>query len=172
MATHEIPILGSMTAPDATGKVFFEPLETAMSLGTATLGTLLGITMQAPAGAGDDGLYGNFTVPQNYVGTPVLVIRGYIGEAANSLGFGISYQPALADSESLEQAFDTEDVVTNATWTGYAAEDLYEETISLTPAAAFVAGDIVNFFFFRDDSGDNQTGEFHLASLALRYSDA
>ena len=173
MATHEISILGPMAAPDATGKVFFEPLEVAMTLGTATLGTLLGCTIQAPAGAGDCGIYSNCIIPQNYVGTPVLVIRGYVAEspATNAIAFGISYQPALADNESLDQAFDTEDV-TGAITTAYTAEDLLVATISLTPAAAFVAGDVLNFFVYRDDTDDAQTGEFYLADLSFRYSDA
>lgn len=173
MATHEISILGAMTAPDSSGKVFFQPLEVGMALGTATLGTLLGMTIQAPAGAGDCGFYGSFVVPQNYVGTPVLVIRGYVEEnpGTNAIAFGISFQPALADNESLEQAFDTEDV-TGAITTAYTAEDLLVTTITLTPAAAFVAGDVVNFFVYRDDTDDAQTGEFQLSNLSFRYNDA
>ena len=170
MATHEISVLGPMTAPDTSGGVFFEPLEAAMTLGTAAFGTTLGLTMVAPTGA-DIGVYGVFTIPQNYVGTPVLVIRGVIDEAANTLGFGIQFIN-LADSGAVDVAYDTEDTASNATWTGYAAEDVYEETITLTPAAAFAAGQQVFFFCYRDDSVDTQTGEFHLTSLHFRYADA
>ena len=169
MATHEISILGAMTAPDSSGDVFFEPLEVAMTLGTAAFGTLLGLTMLAPTGS-DIGFYGKFNIPQNYVGTPVLVIRGALGEAANTLAFGFQ-QIGRDDSEAIDTALEAEDLANNATWTGYAAEDVYEETITITPAAAYVAGDEVFFFFFRDDSVDDQTGEFHLTDLAFRYSD-
>ena len=170
MATHEIPILGAMTAPDSSGDVFFEPLETAMTLATAAFGTLLGCTMLAPTGS-DIGLYGKFNIPQNYSGTPVVVIRGAISEAANTLAFGFQ-QLGRDDSEAIDIALEAEDLANNATWTGYAAEDIYEETIAITPAAAYVAGDEVFFFFFRDDNVDTQTGEFHLTGLFLRYADA
>ena len=171
MATHEIDILGAMTAPDTSGSVFFEPAESAMTLGTAVFGTLLVCTMQAPAGGGDVGLYGKFNIPQNYSGTPVLVIRGLLGEAANTLGFGFQ-QLGRDDSETFDAALETEDIANNATWTGYVAEDMYEETITITPAAAFVAGDEVVFFFYREDTNDDQTGEFHLTGLFLQYADA
>ncbi len=170
MATHDIPILGAMTAPDSSGDIFFQPLESAMTLATATFGSLLGMTMLAPTGS-DIGVYGKFNIPQNYVGTPVLVIRGALGEAANVLGFGFQ-QIGRADSEAIDTAFEAEDVASNSTWTGYAAEDIYEETITLTPAAAYVKGDEVFFFCYRDDSVDTQTGEFHLTGLFFRYSDA
>ncbi|MEE9586114.1 MAG: hypothetical protein V3W09_04360 [Nitrososphaerales archaeon] len=170
MATHEIPILGAMTAPDSSGDIFFEPLETAMTLGTATFGSLLGLTMLAPTGS-DIGIYGKFNIPQNYVGTPVLVIRGAIAQAASVLAFGLQ-QIGRDDSEAIDTAFEAEDTASNSDWTGYAAEDIYEETITITPAAAYVAGDEVFFFFYRDDSADTQTGEFHLTGLFLRYNDA
>ena len=47
---------------------------------------------------------------------------------------------------------------------------MYEETIDITPAAAYVAGDEVFGFGYRDDSVDTQTGEFHLTGLFLRYT--
>lgn len=169
MATHEIPILGVFHAPDASGDVFFQTLEAALTLGTATLGNLGCYTMSAPTGA-DTGIYGNLVIPQNYAGTPVLVIRGYLGQAANTLAFGFQ-QKGLSASDSLDQAFEAEDTASNATWTGFAAEDLYEETITITPGSAYSVGDVVNWFFYRDDSVDTQTGEFHIASLAFRYSD-
>jgi hypothetical protein len=170
MATFDLPIINSNASPDDSGLVFFEPLEVAMTLGTATFGTLMGLTMQAPAGA-DIGLYGKLTIPQNYVGTPVLVIRGLLGEAANTLAFGLQ-QIAVADSETGDVAFEAEDVASNATWTGYVAEDMYVDTITITPASAYAVGDEVFFFFYRDDSVDTQTGEFQLTGLFFRYNDA
>lgn len=159
-----------MTGLDSSGKVYAETAETAMTLGTAALGNMGVITIQAPTGA-DIGIYGNFTIPQNYAGTPVLVIRGVIAEAANTLAFGFQ-QIGLAHSDALDQALEAEDVANNATWTGLAAEDVYEETITITPGSAYAAGDVVPFFFYRDDSVDTQTGEFHLLDLLFRYSDA
>jgi len=171
MATLDLPILGAMTAPDNSGKVYFQPAEAAMTLGTAAFGTLLVLTMEAPATAGDDGFYGKFNIPQNYSGTPVLVIRGAIAEAANVLGFGFQ-QLSRADSELVDTALEAEDLASNSIWTGYVAEDMYEETITITPAAAYVAGDEVLFYFYREDGADTQTGDFHLTGLFFRYNDA
>jgi len=138
MATHEISILSAPSAPDGSGDIFFEPAETAMTLATAAFGTTLVMTMLAPTGA-NIGIYGSFTIPQNYSGTPVLVIRGAIAQAASVLGFGFQ-QVSRADSEAVDVAYEAEDVASNSTWTGYAAEDMYEETITITPTAAYVAG--------------------------------
>lgn len=170
MATHEIPILGAFTAPDTSGDVFFEPAEVAMALGTAVFDSLQVLTMVAPTGS-DIGVYGKFNIPQNYVGTPVLVIRGAIGEAANTLGFGFQ-QLSRDANESIDTVLEAEDLTNNASWTPPAIEDIFELTITITPAAAYVAGDEVFFFFFRDDSVDDQTGEFYLTGLFLRYNDA
>ncbi len=171
MSTQEIPILGPMTAPDASGDVFFEPLETAMTLSTAAFGTLLGCTMQFPTGS-DIGFYGKFNVPPGYVDTPVLVIRGVLdGTPASILAFGFQ-QLGRDDSESIDIALETADLASNSSWTGYADKDLYEETIAITPAAAFVTGDEVFYYFFRDDSVDTQTTDFILTGLFFRFEDA
>ncbi len=167
MATHELPL---SYVPDNSGGVFDAPAENAMTLGTAVLGTLPVTTILAPTGA-DIGVYGSFVVPQNYVGTPVLVLRGAIAEAANVLGFGCQ-QLGVDDSETIDAALEAEDTASVSTWTGYAAEDLIEVTITLTPAAAYQAGDVVLYFVYRDDSVDTQTGEFHLLDLSFRYADA
>ena len=172
MANHELTILNANCAPDSSGKVFFAPLETVLSLGTATFGTTLGCVMGFPTGS-DVGIYGKFTIPRNYVGTPVLVIRGVLdGTPANVLGFGLQQTGGIADSEAVDIAYEAEDVASNSTWTGYADEDMYEETIAITPTSAYAIGDEVFFFFYRDDSVDTQTTDFILTGLAFRFADA
>lgn len=166
MATPDMPI--GVFVPDSSGDVYEEPAEEAMTLGTAVFGTLPVFTMEAPTGS-DIGGYVKFNIPHDYSSTPILVIRGVIGEAANILGFGFQ-QLGRADSEAFDTALEAEDLASNSTWTGYAAEDVYEETITITPAAAYTAGDEVFGFFFRDDSVDTQTGEFHLTGLFFRYT--
>ncbi len=168
MATRDMSILGASTSPDNSGDVFPEPLEQALTLGTATFGNTLGFTMLAPTGS-DIGLYGKFTVPQDYVGTPVMAIKGVVAEGANILGFGCQ-QVAIADDESVDQAYEAEDIASETVT--HTAEDVYEQTITLTPGAAYQPGDEVFFFLYRDDSVDTQTGEFHLTGLFFRYSDA
>ena len=170
MATREIELLTANVAPDDSGDCFWEPFETAMALATATFGQMGGFTFLAPTGA-DIGLNDAITIPTGYVGTPVLVIQGFLGEAANTLAF-TAKQVSIADTEAGDQAFEVEDTVSNAVWTGYAAEDLITLTIPLTPAAPYQEGDVVPFFLGRDDDVDNQTGEFHLFKLLFRYADA
>lgn len=169
MATHDLPILGAMTAPDSSGKVFFQTLEAAETIGTGVFDTLQVLTIQAPAAAGDVYVYGKFNIPQNYVGTPVLVIRGILGEAANVLGFGLQVLH-LDDNDTVDAAWEAEDV-NSETISGYAAEDMYEQTITITPVD-FSVGHEIFFRFFREDGADTQTGEFHLTGLFFRYNDA
>jgi hypothetical protein len=112
-----------------------------------------------------------FTVPQNYSTDPVLVIRGVIdGTPADTLAFG-AQQLSAADNETVDAAYETEDLANNSTWTGYADEDMYEETIALTPGSAYVAGDVVLLRFYRDDSVDDTTFNFLLVDLLFQYTE-
>ena len=168
MATHDMPI---WVKPDASGDVFLERLEDAMTLGTATFGETIGYTILAPTGS-DVGFYGMFTIPQSYVGTPVWVVKCVVAEAANTLAFGLQQTGGIATTEAIDVAYEAEDLVNEATWTAMAAEDELVKTITITPAAAYVAGDRVYFFFYRDDSVDDQTGEIHNVELFFRFNDA
>ena len=170
MATHDIPILGAMTVPDNSGTCFFQPLETGVATAAANLLNLV-LTMEFPTGT-DLGVYGKFNIPQNYVDTPLLIIRGVIEGVTGVLAFGVECVGGVADSETVDAAFETADLAENSTWTGYADEEMYEETITMTPAAAYVAGDEVFFHFFRDDSQDTTTFDFHVTGLLFRYNDA
>lgn len=169
MATNDLDLLGALTAPDASGKVAFEPLEVSMTLATADFGTLQGCTMQSPAGA-DIGIYGKFNVPTDYASTPIIVARGFILEAANTLAFAFKQLP-IADSEPADVAFEAEDLGNKGTWAGYAIEDMLELTFSITPSA-YNAGEEVLFFFCRDDNVDTQgaASDFILTGLFLRYT--
>ena len=78
----------------------------------------------------------------------------------------------LAHSETVDVAYGTEDLASNSTWTGLSDEEIYIETITLTPAAAFVAGDLVLMKFYRDDSVDTSTFDFILMDLLFEYTEA
>lgn len=170
MATHDIPILGFATLPDSSGNVFFQALETALVTTAANL-LNLGFVMPDP-GAADEGLFGKFNIPQNFVASPRLVIRGVLnGTPANTLAFGLQQTGGIAPSETVDVAYETEDTANNAVWTGFVDEDLYEEIITITPASAYVAGDEVFYFFYRDGSVDDATFQFVLTGLFLRYND-
>lgn len=123
-----------------------------------------------PTGA-DIGGELHFTVPDNYSSTPVLVLRGVIdGTPANTLG--VAAQLLQRDvSETIDAAYEAEDTASNATWTGYADEEEYEITITLTPSAAFVAGRTVYIKVYRDDSVDNTTWDFLVTNIMFRYTE-
>lgn len=134
------------------------------------------IVMAFPSGT-DTGVGVAFQVPQVYVGSPVLVIRGVLDltPGTNTLAFG-AQQLSRADNEAVDTAYETEDVASytfNSGADGYADEDEYEETITLTPASAYVAGDTIYLFVYRDDSVDDfSAGNFLLTGLFFQYADA
>lgn len=125
-----------------------------------------------PDPSADIGLEVIFEVPQDYSSTPVLVIKGVLdGTPANVLAFGAQLLQRT-DSEAVDTAYEAEDTASNSTWTGYADEDFYEETITLTPSSAFVAGRSVFLKFYRDTSADTWTGNFLLTDLLFSYTEA
>lgn len=155
--------------PDSSGLVFPSTMSLQMSLTNAK--SLPVYVWGFPAGA-DIGFEFSFVLPQNYVGTPLFVIRGIIdGTPANVLAFGVQFV-AVADNETTDVAYEAEDLASNSTWTNYADEDMYEETITPTPSAAWSAGKTVLCKIFRDDSVDTTTFDFLLTELALRYNDS
>lgn len=165
--TVQIPIINHTLAPD-TG-VYISKLTSQMSL--TNVKNQLCIVMPFPTGA-DLGFELSFVIPQNYSSSPVLVIKGVLdGTPANVLAFG-AQQLSRADSESIDTAYEAEDAASNSTWTGYADEDEYEETITLTPDAAYVAGDEIYLKFYRDDSVDTTTFDFLLTHLLFQYTEA
>jgi hypothetical protein len=165
--TVEIPILGASLMPD--DGVYFSKLSAELTLTNAKeQGCYF---MPYPTGS-DLGLEVGFTVPQNYASAPVIVIRGILdGTPANVLAFA-AQQLGRDDSEAVDTAYETEDTASNSTWTGYADEDFYEETITLTPASAYVAGDYVLLKFYRDDSADTTTFNFLLLDLLFQYTES
>jgi hypothetical protein len=165
--TVQIPILNQSFAPDVG--VYVSPLTSQMAL--TNVKRQLCVVMPFPTGA-DLGFELEFTLPQNYASAPVLVIKGVLdGTPANVLAFGVT-QIARADSESIDTAYEAEDVANNSTWTGYADEDMYEETITITPTASYVAGKTVFLKFFRDDSVDTTTFDFLLTDLRFQYTES
>lgn len=166
MATFEMPIGFGM--PDTSGDIYPSKISIELTMTNAKDQDCL--MMEFPTGS-DIGISVMFTIPQNYAGSPVLVIKGILdGTPANVLAFG-AQQLGRDDSEAVDTAYETEDLANNSTWTGYADEDMYEETITLTPASAYVAGDTVFLFFYRDDSVDDTTFNFLLTDLLFQYSD-
>jgi len=165
--TVQIPIINHSFKPDVG--VYISPLTSQMAL--TNVKQQLCTVMPFPIGA-DLGFEFSFTLPQDYASTPVLVLKGVLdGTPANVLAFGLT-QIARADSESIDTAYEGEDVASNSTWTGYADEDMYEETITITPTETYVAGKTVFGKLFRDDSVDTTTFDFLLTDLMFQYTEA
>jgi hypothetical protein len=165
MATFQMPIGFGM--PDTSGDIYPSKISIE-STGTAKDQNCL--MMEFPTGS-DIGTSVLFTIPQNYAGSPVLVIKGILdGTPANDLAFG-AQQIGLSDSDAASTAYETEDLAENGTWTGYADGDMYEEAITLTPASAYSAGDTVFLWFFRDNDQDTTTFNFLVTDLLFQYSD-
>lgn len=166
MSTFELPLGTGM--PDTSGDIYPSTMAAEMTL-TNSKNTEV-MVMEFPTGS-DIGVEVVFTIPQNYAGSPVLVIKGILdGTPANVMAFG-AQQLGRDDSEATDTAYEAEDTASNSTWTGYADEDMYEETITLTPASAYAAGDTVFLFCYRDDSVDTTTFNFLLTELLFQYSD-
>ena len=170
MATHDLPILNANMMPDSSGDVWMDTVENIITMGTNNDVKAMAVCMEYPTGS-DIGFYGKFTVPQNYVDTPMIVIRGILDGNSGTMAFGIKATPGIADNETADVAYETEDLA-EADISGWSDEDAYEQIITLTPAAAYSPGDDVYFFFFRDDDQDTTTVVFALTGLLFRYNDA
>lgn len=168
MATHNISILGVNLSMGTSGGVYIAPLSSQLSL-TNSKDTLV-IVMTDPGGGGDHGIEGKFRVPENYVGSEVLVISYILDGAVGGNAVGFGYQVlALINDESADAAYGT--LRTAAETPGEADEDLVEETIDIS-ADTYVAGDEAFFSFVIDDSAHAYTGNVLLTGLAFEYSDA
>lgn len=165
--TVRIPIINSTYTPD--DGVYPIKLSQAMTLTNAK--EQLAIVMPYPTGT-DLGFEVSFDIPENYSSSPVIVLRGVIdGTPASTFGVGVQ-QLSRADSEAVDTAYEAEDTASNGTWTGYADEDVYEISITLTPASAYVAGDEVLCKIYRDDSVDLTTWDFLLLNAYFEYTEA
>lgn len=118
-------------------------------------------------------LYGQFQVPQNYVGTAVLVIKWSSSVITNSAVWDFDYRAVTGnDTESLDQtgvqeAVTVTDVAPGAAWR------ILEVTANLT-SANFAAGKEIEFLFARDgaDGADTMVGSAVLFGAYFQYADA
>lgn len=173
MATHRIPV--SITGMDAT--VFPARVSSQIaSAATPSVGDMDCYVMND--GGADEGVYGEFDVPKNYVGTPKLVIRGYLDGtpgASETLGFACRKR-AVANNESADGTFDAEQTVSatiGSSGSNHADEDFYEASITLT-AGDFAVDDAVNVYAYIDASGTTYAGNFLLrasSGIFFEYAD-
>lgn len=163
--TTQLSVIGNFS-PDVG--VYLSKLTSQMSL--TNVKNQLCWVLPFPTGA-DLGGELSFTVPQNYSGSPVLVLRGVIdGTPANTFGIGAQLLQVAA-SATIDAAYEAEDTANNADWTGYADEEMYTLSITLTPSGAFTAGNTVYIKFYRDDSVDTTTWDFLMVDLLFQYAE-
>lgn len=168
MATHRLPIMGAMTVPDSTGECFLSAIDTQITIGTGAMKNLA-MTLKDPTA--DTGFYGVFQVPQNYVGTPKVVVVGVLDgtPGATSVDFEFSYLTRV-DNEAVDAAWEESVTFDTGATSGWADEDIVED--SGTCSANFTAGDTVLYYFKRDQGTDDFNGDFHVLGLYFEYADA
>lgn len=173
MATHRISILDANTLPEST--VFPDLIANHITeAATPSVGFMACFVLND--GGVDEGIFGGFSIPKNYVGSPVIVVKGILDGApgaSETLGFGFRKR-AVANNEAADATFDAEQVASEtigSSGTNHVDEDNYVETIALT-AGDYSIDDDVYFYCFLDSSGTSYTGNFLLTDVQFEYADA
>lgn len=173
MATFRLPILGANTKPDSG--VFPDTIGNQITEATApSIGTQLCFVL-ADGGA-DEGLYGNFSVPKNFVGSGAIVARGVLDGApgaADTLGFAVRGH-AVAHGEAADATYAAEDAASatiGSNGDAHSDEDEVEEVITLSNIGTLSVDDTVYFYFYIDASGTSYAGNFLLTGLFFQYTD-
>lgn len=171
MATHQMTVLGAATCPDTTGRCFFETYDVAA---TNDVWKHLVARFKDPSSSQAHGLYGQFVVPQNYVGSPVVVPVWTSTATSGNCRWRFTYRTVAGDdSASLDQSGSEEAVSLTDAAPGAAHRRLAPTGLALT-AANLAAGETVTYLFERlDDSGtDTMAADALLFDLLLQYADA
>jgi hypothetical protein len=118
-------------------------------------------------------LYGQFEVPQNYVGTAKLIIKWTASATTNNVVWDFDYRTVGGnDTTSLDQT-GTEEATTVTDAAPGAAWRILETSITLT-SANFTAGEEVEFLLGRDgaDGSDTMAASAVLIGAYFEYADA
>jgi len=166
MATFRIPILGFSTKPDSSGDVFPEP---ASVKGTNDFFDQL-VWVFNDSGV-KDSLYGIFQVPQNYVGTPKVVVEWTSTATSGNTVLDCDYR-AVAIGESLDQATAQESITVTDAAPG--TTDLMQEALMTATAGNFAIGDMVQFILSRDgaSASDTLSAAITVVGVYFEYTDA
>ena len=165
MATFRLPILTSNGHPDTSGEVFWQPY----SLIDTSPPTIDPLVLTFNNSGTKDGFEGQFTVPQNYVGTANLVIVWTSSLTSNNPQFDWS---VLTRSGTEDMG----DGTTRATETGAGTVPgtaflRVETTIALTDGD-YAAGDNALFTLFRDSVTDSHAAPIAVFAAYFEYDDA
>lgn len=149
--------------------MYFEPADA--NLGANDLYKHMVAVMLSPSGVQAHGMYGAFSVPQNYVSAPNVVIVWNTTATTGVAQHRFNYR-AVAGAESLDQASHQESVTGTST-AGGTARNRVNHTMALT-AGNFAVGDLVEWFLERFDAGsaDTLTASSYIHDVLFQYSDA
>lgn len=170
MATHRIPV--DIGQPDVGVPIDLVSNQIT-SAAAPSVGNQLCYVMND--GGADEGFQVKFEIPQNYVGTPVLTVKGIIDGApgaSDTLGFGLRKR-AVANNEAADGTYDAEQVASatiGSNGSGHSDEDHLEQTITLT-AGDYSVGDTVFGYVFIDASGTSYTGNFLCTDVLFTFAD-
>jgi predicted carbohydrate-binding protein with CBM5 and CBM33 domain len=167
MATHEISLLGPQTVPDSTGNVYQQPYPILAT--NDVWGNL--IFVFADAGT-TNYLYGVITIPQNYVGTAVIVFIWTATATSGNVLWGFDYRVVGGDdTTSLDQATAVESVTVQDV-APTATDRRLRVTVALT-SANLAAGSTLEFRISRNPSNgsDTMAASAQLFDCLLSYAD-
>ena len=167
MATHEVSLLGPQTVPDSTGNVYQQPYPILAT------NDIWGNLVYIFADAGTTNyLYGQLTIPQNYVGTASIVFIWTATATSGAVVWGFDYRDVGGtDTTSLDQATAQESVTVTSNAPS-ATDRRIRATVNLT-SANLTAGDTLEFRISRNPSNgsDTMAASAELFDCLLRYAD-
>lgn len=165
MATQRIPIDGPNLLPESGA--FYDRVGNQLAAANQ-IGNQLALVLNDPGT--DEGFYADFQVPQNYVGTPKIVMTGILDGAMSSVTLGVGVRGiVLADNDAADVAYSTEDIAN--TTTDRADEDMVQVSITLANLVPG-AGKQVHYYFFIDSDVNTFTGNVLVTGVFFEYADA
>lgn len=168
MATHRISIINAYTKPDNNGNTIFEPA--AVNFGSNDRYSHMVLAFKSQSAR--QGIGGAFTVPKNYVGTPVIVVEWATPATSGDVVWDMDLSPIGGDgAESLDPSADTQSATVTDTAPGTARRRA-ETSMSFT-GSNFAADDKVLFNFYRDaaDAADTLADTAYAFGVFFQYAD-
>lgn len=167
MATHVISILNQTVQPDGSGDAYFDLFS---NHATTPIYDPLVLVFTAATTTKIE-VAGSFRVPKNYVDTATFRIIWTANATSGDWEFDIEYR-SIAIGEAGNPGTDQQTLNVNDTAPGTAF--LLQEALLTPTETNFIADDLVQFHFGRDDSdaGDTLTADVLVFGLYFQYNDA
>lgn len=169
MATQQVSMMGGVV-PDSTGRCWFEPFDV---IATNDVWKNMVARFKDPTSGQFHGIYGVFTVPQNFVSAASVIVVWTSSATSNNCQFRLTYRAVGGDnSESLDQTSNQEQVTVTDAAPGAAFRRL---TPAFTVTSGnFAAGDTVTYLLERGDTGtsvDTMAADAVVFDVLFSYSD-